>query len=144
MAEAPLVTVESALPDRRQNSKKRFAWAPAIADIARLNPGIMSSSTFSSEHALKLKVYLPFPGRNHERFVRNTPMKYAAIAIIGGGLTNSTAASMLGRAGIRAVLIDPHPVYPSDFRVKNSAAMTARTFLARSNRRIGAVVDGSR
>jgi 2-polyprenyl-6-methoxyphenol hydroxylase-like FAD-dependent oxidoreductase len=71
-------------------------------------------------------------------------MKYAAIAIIGGGLTNSTAASMLGRAGIRAVLIDPHPVYPSDFRVKNSAAMTARTFLARSNRRIGAVVDGSR
>ena len=45
-------------------------------------------------------------------------MKYTDIAIIGGGLAGSTAAAMLGRAGIAAVLIDPHPVYPPDFRVE--------------------------
>ena len=32
------------------------------------------------------------------------------------GSLGSTAAAMLGRAGIDAVLIDPHPVYPPDFR----------------------------
>jgi 2-polyprenyl-6-methoxyphenol hydroxylase-like FAD-dependent oxidoreductase len=45
-------------------------------------------------------------------------MKYTDIAIVGGGLAGSIAAAMLGRAGIAAVLIDPHPVYPSDFRVE--------------------------
>jgi 2-polyprenyl-6-methoxyphenol hydroxylase-like FAD-dependent oxidoreductase len=45
-------------------------------------------------------------------------MRYSDIAIIGGGLAGSTAAAMLGRAGISAVLIDPHPVYPPDFRVE--------------------------
>src|SRR6202012_2879545 len=45
-------------------------------------------------------------------------MKYTDIAIIGGGLAGSTAAAMLGRAGIAAVLIDPHPTYPADFRVE--------------------------
>jgi 2-polyprenyl-6-methoxyphenol hydroxylase-like FAD-dependent oxidoreductase len=45
-------------------------------------------------------------------------MKYTDIAIIGGGLAGSTAAAMLGRAGIPAVLIDPHKVYPFDFRVE--------------------------
>jgi 2-polyprenyl-6-methoxyphenol hydroxylase-like FAD-dependent oxidoreductase len=38
------------------------------------------------------------------------------IAIVGGGLAGSMAAAMLGRAGIAAVLIDPHPVYPPDLR----------------------------
>ncbi|NOJ49101.1 FAD-dependent oxidoreductase [Bradyrhizobium archetypum] len=45
-------------------------------------------------------------------------MKYTDIAIIGGGLAGSTAAAMLGRAGIPTVLIDPHRVYPFDFRVE--------------------------
>ncbi len=43
-------------------------------------------------------------------------MRHTDIAIIGGGLAGSTAAAMLGRAGIDAVLIDPHDVYPPDFR----------------------------
>ncbi|HET7680879.1 MAG TPA: NAD(P)/FAD-dependent oxidoreductase [Xanthobacteraceae bacterium] len=43
-------------------------------------------------------------------------MQQTDIAIIGGGLAGSTAAAMLGRAGISAVLIDPHKVYPPDFR----------------------------
>jgi 2-polyprenyl-6-methoxyphenol hydroxylase-like FAD-dependent oxidoreductase len=43
-------------------------------------------------------------------------MQYTDIAIVGGGLAGSTAAVMLGRAGIGAVLIDPHPIYPPDFR----------------------------
>lgn len=45
-------------------------------------------------------------------------MRYTDIAIIGGGLAGSTAAAMLGRAGISAVLIDPHETYPVDFRVE--------------------------
>lgn len=45
-------------------------------------------------------------------------MKYTDIAIIGGGLAGSTAAAMLGRAGIATVLIDPHEIYPFDFRVE--------------------------
>jgi 2-polyprenyl-6-methoxyphenol hydroxylase-like FAD-dependent oxidoreductase len=38
------------------------------------------------------------------------------IAIVGGGLAGSLAAAMLGRAGYHAILIDPHPIYPPDFR----------------------------
>jgi 2-polyprenyl-6-methoxyphenol hydroxylase-like FAD-dependent oxidoreductase len=45
-------------------------------------------------------------------------MRYTDIAIIGGGLAGSTAAAMLGRAKIPAVLIDPHQTYPFDFRVE--------------------------
>ena len=43
-------------------------------------------------------------------------MRYTDVAIIGGGLAGSTAAAMLGRAGIPAVLIDPHEVYPPELR----------------------------
>ena len=43
-------------------------------------------------------------------------MQHNDIAIIGGGLAGSTAAAMLGRAGISTILIDPHKVYPPDFR----------------------------
>ena len=43
-------------------------------------------------------------------------MRDTDIAIIGGGLAGSTVAAMLGRAGISAVLIDPHKIYPPDFR----------------------------
>src|SRR6185295_17848933 len=46
------------------------------------------------------------------------PMRYTDIAIVGGGLAGSTAAAMLGRAGIATILVDPHPVYRSDFRVE--------------------------
>ncbi|UQD69660.1 FAD-dependent monooxygenase [Bradyrhizobium japonicum] len=45
-------------------------------------------------------------------------MRYTDIAIIGGGLSGSTAAAMLGRAAISTVLIDPHESYPADFRVE--------------------------
>ena len=43
-------------------------------------------------------------------------MRYTDVAIVGGGLAGSTAAAMLGRAGIPAVLIDPHTVYPRELR----------------------------
>jgi 2-polyprenyl-6-methoxyphenol hydroxylase-like FAD-dependent oxidoreductase len=43
-------------------------------------------------------------------------MRQTDVAIIGGGLAGSTAAAMLGRAGIDAALVDPHPIYPDDFR----------------------------
>lgn len=38
------------------------------------------------------------------------------VAIVGGGLAGSLAAAMLGRKDISTVLIDPHAVYPDDFR----------------------------
>jgi 2-polyprenyl-6-methoxyphenol hydroxylase-like FAD-dependent oxidoreductase len=43
-------------------------------------------------------------------------MRYTDVAIVGGGLAGSTAAAMLGRAGISALLIDPHPDYPPELR----------------------------
>jgi 2-polyprenyl-6-methoxyphenol hydroxylase-like FAD-dependent oxidoreductase len=45
-------------------------------------------------------------------------MRYTDIAIIGGGLAGSMAAAMLGRAGISAIVVDPHRIYPFDFRVE--------------------------
>ena len=46
-------------------------------------------------------------------------MKYTDIAIIGGDLAGSTAAAMLGRAGIATSLVDPHKICPPDFAWKN-------------------------
>ena len=43
-------------------------------------------------------------------------MRHTDIAIVGGGIAGSMAAAMLGRAGWDVVLIDPHSVYPPDFR----------------------------
>lgn len=43
-------------------------------------------------------------------------MPEADVGIIGAGLAGSLAAAMLGRAGISAVVIDPHQPYPQDFR----------------------------
>src|SRR6266852_173588 len=43
-------------------------------------------------------------------------MRYTDIAIVCGGLAGSTAAAMLGRAGVPTVLIDPHTVYPPELR----------------------------
>jgi 2-polyprenyl-6-methoxyphenol hydroxylase-like FAD-dependent oxidoreductase len=45
-------------------------------------------------------------------------MRHTDILIAGGGLAGSTAAAMLGRAGHSAVLVDPHVVYPPDFRAE--------------------------
>lgn len=43
-------------------------------------------------------------------------MRHTDIAIVGGGLAGSTAAAVLGRAGISTVLIDPHQVHPPELR----------------------------
>ncbi|HEY5082557.1 MAG TPA: NAD(P)/FAD-dependent oxidoreductase [Bauldia sp.] len=43
-------------------------------------------------------------------------MRQTDVVIVGGGLAGSTAAAMLGRAGIDAILVDPHTIYPPDFR----------------------------
>jgi len=43
-------------------------------------------------------------------------MRHTDVAVVGGGLAGSAVAAMLGRAGVDVVLIDPHPVYPNDFR----------------------------
>ncbi len=43
------------------------------------------------------------------------------IAIVGGGLSGSLAAVVLGRAGYRVALIDLHETYPPEFRVEKIA-----------------------
>jgi 2-polyprenyl-6-methoxyphenol hydroxylase-like FAD-dependent oxidoreductase len=43
-------------------------------------------------------------------------MRHTDIVIAGGGLAGSTAAAMLGRAGLDVIVVDPHAVYPPDFR----------------------------
>jgi 2-polyprenyl-6-methoxyphenol hydroxylase-like FAD-dependent oxidoreductase len=43
-------------------------------------------------------------------------MRYTDIAIVGGGLAGSIAAAVLGRAGVETILVDPHSLYPPDFR----------------------------
>ena len=58
-------------------------------------------------------------------------MRKTDVAIVGGGIAGSTAAAMLGRAGIRAVLIDPHPTYPPELRCeKLGGYLPARTHTA--------------
>ncbi len=47
------------------------------------------------------------------------------VAIIGGGLAGSTAAAMLGRAGVRTVLVDPHSIYPPDLRCEKLDGLQA-------------------
>jgi len=49
------------------------------------------------------------------------------IACCAHGLAGSIAAAMLGRAGIDAMLIDPHPVYPVDFRCEKLDGPQMRT-----------------
>jgi 2-polyprenyl-6-methoxyphenol hydroxylase-like FAD-dependent oxidoreductase len=53
-------------------------------------------------------------------------VRHVDVAIAGGGLAGSTAAAMLGRAGVGVVLIDPHPTYPQDFRCEKIDGPQAR------------------
>jgi 2-polyprenyl-6-methoxyphenol hydroxylase-like FAD-dependent oxidoreductase len=54
-------------------------------------------------------------------------MRNTDVVIVGGGLGGSLAAAMLCRAGVDAVLIDPHPVYPPDFRCEKLDATQLQT-----------------
>src|SRR5437763_12522891 len=72
-------------------------------------------------------------------------MRQTDIVIAGGGLAGSCAAAMLGRAGYRVVLVDPHAVYPPDFRAEKidgtQAAILRKTGLADAVLR-AATLDG--
>lgn len=62
-------------------------------------------------------------------------MRHTDVLIVGGGLAGATAAAMLGRrAGIDAVVVDPHETYPADFRCEKldptQVAILRRTGLA--------------
>src|SRR3954447_5501156 len=55
-------------------------------------------------------------------------MRHTDIAIAGGGLAGSAAAAMLGRSGFDVVLMDPHDVYPPDFRCEKLDGGQVRIF----------------
>lgn len=62
-------------------------------------------------------------------------MKDCDIAIVGAGLAGSTAAAMLGKAGYSSVaLVDPHDIYPAEFRCEkldaSQVALLRKTGLA--------------
>jgi 2-polyprenyl-6-methoxyphenol hydroxylase-like FAD-dependent oxidoreductase len=48
-------------------------------------------------------------------------MRQVDVAIAGGGLAGATAAAMLGRAGVKVAVVDPHAIYPFDFRSEKLA-----------------------
>lgn len=52
-------------------------------------------------------------------------MRQTDIAIVGGGLAGSMAATMLQRAGREYVVVDPDPIYPWDFRCEKLDASQA-------------------
>jgi 2-polyprenyl-6-methoxyphenol hydroxylase-like FAD-dependent oxidoreductase len=54
-------------------------------------------------------------------------LRHTDVVIAGGGLAGSLTAAMLGRAGIDAVLVDPHPVYPPDFRCEKLDGVQLQT-----------------
>ena len=64
-------------------------------------------------------------------------MRYTDIAVVGGGLAGATAAAMLGRAGVPAVLIDPHELYPPDLRCEKLS--TSQIALLRKTGLVGAM-----
>ncbi len=43
-------------------------------------------------------------------------MRNTEVVIVGGGFAGSLAAAMLGNVDIDVILVDPHAVYPEDFR----------------------------
>ncbi|HYW62216.1 MAG TPA: FAD-dependent monooxygenase [Bradyrhizobium sp.] len=73
-------------------------------------------------------------------------MRYTDIAIVGGGLAGSGAAAMLERAGVPAILIDPHRIYPPELRCekldRRQVELLRRTGLADAVLR-AATHDGS-
>jgi len=73
-------------------------------------------------------------------------MRHTDIAIVGGGLAGSLTAAMLGRAGMDCVLVDPHPLYPSDFRAEKldggQIQILRRTGLAEPALGAGTTPDG--
>jgi 2-polyprenyl-6-methoxyphenol hydroxylase-like FAD-dependent oxidoreductase len=72
-------------------------------------------------------------------------MRRTDVAVVGGGLAGSTAAAMLGRAGLNAILIDPHRCYPQDFRSEKLSGPQIRilrkTGLAEPVLRIATAID---
>jgi 2-polyprenyl-6-methoxyphenol hydroxylase-like FAD-dependent oxidoreductase len=58
-------------------------------------------------------------------------VRHTDIAIVGGGMAGATAAAMLAKAGVDALLIDPHATYPADFRCEkldqSQLALLAKT-----------------
>lgn len=57
-----------------------------------------------------------------------TATMFADIAIVGGGLAGSLAASVLARAGHRVALVDKRAVHPDEFRVEKIGGQQLEMF----------------
>src|SRR5439155_6883286 len=50
------------------------------------------------------------------------------VAIVGAGLAGTTLAILLGRAGRKVALIDPHQTHPDEFRAEKLGTGQGRRF----------------
>lgn len=71
-------------------------------------------------------------------------MQRTDIAIIGGGLAGSVAATMLGRAGISAILVEPHRVHPPELRCEKISGQQQIDRLTRTGLRDAVFAAASR
>src|SRR6185436_21191101 len=81
-----------------------------------------AQTRFPPRVLLFLELFLLWPMTVEEMQLRHTD-----VVIAGGGLAGSLAAAMLGRAGIDAILVDLHPVYPPDFRCEKLDSAQVKT-----------------
>ncbi|UVK46411.1 FAD-dependent monooxygenase [Mesorhizobium sp. AR07] len=58
----------------------------------------------------------------------NTEPTMVDVAIVGAGMAGTTLATLLGRAGRRVALIDPHQTHPDEFRAEKLGTGQARLF----------------
>ncbi|RAK60734.1 FAD-dependent monooxygenase [Phenylobacterium hankyongense] len=60
---------------------------------------------------------------NGSMFVKVPSRSQADVVVVGGGLSGSLAAVLLGRAGYRVAFVDRHAVCPAQFRVEKIAGV---------------------
>jgi 2-polyprenyl-6-methoxyphenol hydroxylase-like FAD-dependent oxidoreductase len=65
--------------------------------------------------------FAPSGSEQEASVAANRGVRDVDVVVVGGGLSGSLAAVVLGRAGHRVVLVDRHAEYPAEFRVEKIA-----------------------
>jgi 2-polyprenyl-6-methoxyphenol hydroxylase-like FAD-dependent oxidoreductase len=85
----------------------------AGATCTKLGSSIMTDIHFENSGS---------PRRDHDAAAKAAARIHDVdVAVVGGGLSGSLAAVVLGRAGYRVAVVDRHAEYPAEFRVEKIA-----------------------